>query len=183
MKTLDRSPWPSNRDEARFAAQQWLWPLRGISTPKLGRSPARIRRLNPPHVVDSARTIWRASSFNSASRCCSATFRCRRISSPRARPESCRPPSKPAGQALEEQRQEAERAEKEERARIDAQIDAMPEEQRLSLFERAKAQLVASHPGMAIFFRAHPENAIHDGAVRGRMRQLLTQGRESSPAN
>jgi hypothetical protein len=79
-------------------------------------------------------------------------------------------------EALQEQRQEAERAEREERARVDARIDAMPEAHRLALFEQAKAQLLANHPGMAMFFRTNPENAIHDGAVRGRMHQILAQG-------
>lgn len=78
-------------------------------------------------------------------------------------------------QALQEQRQEAERAEREERARMDARIDALPEAERLALFEQAKAQLLVSYPGMALFFRMNGEKAIHDGAVRGRMRQLFAQ--------
>lgn len=78
-------------------------------------------------------------------------------------------------QALLEQRQEAERAEREEHARIDARIDALPEAERLALFEQAKALLLASYPGMAVFFRMNGEKAINDGAVRGRMRQLFVQ--------
>ena len=67
-------------------------------------------------------------------------------------------------------------AEEDERNRMDAQIDALPEAIRQALFEQAKAQLVASHPGMAVFFKANPDDAIRDGAVRGRMRQILGQG-------
>ena len=78
-------------------------------------------------------------------------------------------------QALREQQQAAERAEQEERNRLDAAIDALSEEQRRILFEQAKAQLLASHPGMAVFFQAHPDNALNDGAVRERMRRLFTQ--------
>lgn len=75
-------------------------------------------------------------------------------------------------QAFHERQQEIERAEEEQRIRMDAQIDALPEEQIRSLFEQAKAQLLASHPSMAEFFRANPD-AINNGAVRNRMRRLF----------
>lgn len=78
--------------------------------------------------------------------------------------------------AMAEQRLEQIHAEENERNRMDAQIDALPEDARRDLFEQAKAQLLASYPGMAVFFEAHPEDAIRDGAVRGRMRQILAQG-------
>jgi hypothetical protein len=78
-------------------------------------------------------------------------------------------------QVLRQQQQEDERTEQEQRSRMDAQIDALPKEQLQALFEQAKAQLLASYPGMAMFFRANPDNAIHDGAVRERMRQILGQ--------
>jgi len=78
-------------------------------------------------------------------------------------------------QARREQQQTAERTEQEHRNRLDARIDALPEERRWNLFEQAKAQLLASHPGMAVFFKANPMSAIDDGAVRDRMRQILTQ--------
>jgi hypothetical protein len=42
------------------------------------------------------------------------------------------------------------------------------------LFEQAKAELLASYPGMAVFFKANPDDAINDGAVRARMRQLMS---------
>jgi hypothetical protein len=51
------------------------------------------------------------------------------------------------------------------------------------LFEQAKAQLLATYPSMAVFFKANRDNAIHDGAVRGKMRQLLAQERDSSKAS
>lgn len=75
-------------------------------------------------------------------------------------------------QAILELQQADQQAEEEERRRANAQIDALPEEQRQALFEQAKAQLLASHPGMAVFFKANPD-AINDGAVRGRMHRLL----------
>ena len=78
-------------------------------------------------------------------------------------------------QARREQQQTDERTEQEHRNRLDARIDALSEEQRWTLFEQAKAQLLASHPGMAVFFKANPMSAIDDGAVRDRMRQILTQ--------
>lgn len=77
-------------------------------------------------------------------------------------------------QALKEQQQAEERAEQELRGRLDAQIDALPKEQFQSLFEKAKARLLASYPGMAQFLKTSPD-AIHDGAVRERMRQIFTQ--------
>ena len=78
-------------------------------------------------------------------------------------------------QARREQQQNAERAEEEQRDALDARIDALPEEQRWSLFEQAKSQLLTSHPGMAVFFKAHAESAMQDGAVRDRMRRILAQ--------
>jgi hypothetical protein len=80
-------------------------------------------------------------------------------------------------QALREHQQAAERAEQEERNRLDASIDALPEEQLKLLFEQAKARLLAIHPGMAVYFQNHPEKALHDGAVREHMRQILAQAR------
>jgi hypothetical protein len=77
-------------------------------------------------------------------------------------------------QAILELQQADQQAEEEERLRANAQIDALPEEQRQALFEQAKTQLLASHPGMAVFFKANPD-AIHDGAVRGRMHRLLAR--------
>ncbi|HUB31400.1 MAG TPA: hypothetical protein VMA31_00180 [Bryobacteraceae bacterium] len=77
-------------------------------------------------------------------------------------------------QALREEQEAAERAEQEVRSQLDAQIDALPAKQLLTLFEQAKARLLASHPGMAMFFRNNPD-AIHDGAVRARMRQIFAQ--------
>jgi len=78
--------------------------------------------------------------------------------------------------AIAEQRLAQLQAEENERIRMDAQIDAMPEAGRQSLFEQAKSQLLAGHPGMAVFFKAHPEDAIRDGAVRAKMRQILARG-------
>jgi len=78
--------------------------------------------------------------------------------------------------ALLDERQAAERAEREERARVDSYIDSLPETHRRALFEQAKAQLLAGYPGMAVFFRANGDAAMQDGAVRGRMRQILAQG-------
>jgi len=78
-------------------------------------------------------------------------------------------------QAVAEQHLAQLLAEEDERNRMDAQIDALPEAVRRALFDQAKIQLLASHPGMAVFFKAHPEDAIRDGAVRGRMRQILAQ--------
>ena len=75
--------------------------------------------------------------------------------------------------AFAEERLAQLQAEENERIRMDAQIDALPAATRLALFEKAKAQLTASYPGMALFFKAHPEDAIRDGAVRGKMRQIF----------
>ena len=75
-------------------------------------------------------------------------------------------------QAARERQEAEERAEQEDRDRIDAQIDALPEKELRSLFEQAKAQLLAHHPNMA-YYLASP-GAIHDGAVRDRMRRIFT---------
>jgi hypothetical protein len=77
-------------------------------------------------------------------------------------------------QAAAEQHLAQLQAEEDERLRANAQIDALPEERRQSLFNQAKAQLLTSYPGMAVFL-ASPD-AINDGAVRGKMRQLLGLG-------
>lgn len=82
-------------------------------------------------------------------------------------------------QAIREQQQAAERSEQDERSRLDASIEALPTDERRSLIEKAKAQLLASYPGMAAYFQANPENAAHDGAVRERMRQILAQARQA----
>lgn len=74
-------------------------------------------------------------------------------------------------QAAAEQHLAQLQAEEDERVRANAQIDALPEERRQTLFNQAKAQLLVSYPGMAVFL-ATPD-AINDGAVRGKMRQLL----------
>jgi Replication initiator protein A len=67
-------------------------------------------------------------------------------------------------------------AAEEERNRLDAQLDALPEERRQALFKEAKAQLLDSFPSMARFFKAHPHDAINDDGVRSTMRQLMVQG-------
>ncbi len=79
-------------------------------------------------------------------------------------------------EAILKRQEEALRAEEEERLRVDGQIDALPEERRQALFHQAMAQLLANHPNMIHFFKTAPDKAIHDGAVRSRMRQILTQG-------
>jgi hypothetical protein len=63
-------------------------------------------------------------------------------------------------------------AQEEERNRKDAEIDALPEEQRQALFLQAKAQLLASNPNMADFFRTN-RDAINEGFVRKRMHQIF----------
>ena len=77
--------------------------------------------------------------------------------------------------AIAEQRLAQLHAEETERRRMDAEIDALPESAVQALFEQAKAQLLASYPGMTIFFQSHPEEAIRDGAVRGKMRQIFAR--------
>jgi hypothetical protein len=83
-------------------------------------------------------------------------------------------------QAIQEQQAADLAAEEAERQKLEDQIAALPEPSRQALFQQAKAQLLASHPGMALFFRANPDNAINDGAVRARMRQFLAQGWKAS---
>jgi hypothetical protein len=63
-------------------------------------------------------------------------------------------------------------AEENEHNRKDAEIDALPEEQRQALFRQAKAQLLASNPNMADFFRTN-RDAINEGFVRKRMHQIF----------
>jgi hypothetical protein len=81
-----------------------------------------------------------------------------------------------AGQpgALQQQTRTVQEAEEAERRKLDDQIAALPALVRQALFEQAKAELLASYPGMAVFFKANPDDAINDGAVRARMRQLMS---------
>ena len=81
-----------------------------------------------------------------------------------------------AGQpgAIQQQSRVAQEAEEAERQKLDSQIAALPESDRQVLFAKAKAELLASYPGMAVFFKANPDDAINDGAVRARMRQLIS---------
>jgi hypothetical protein len=78
--------------------------------------------------------------------------------------------------AILQRRQAAEEAEEQKRQEQDSQIAALPDSDRQALLDQAKAELVTSHPSMAAFFKANPANAINDGAVRVRMRQLMSQG-------
>jgi len=75
--------------------------------------------------------------------------------------------------AAGEQRWEQIQAEEFERSLMDAQIDALPEATRQALFEKSKAQLLALYPSMALFFKAHPDEAVN--AIRGKMRQIYAQ--------
>lgn len=77
-------------------------------------------------------------------------------------------------EALQQQRQAAQAAEEAERQKLDSRIAALPEPDRQALFDQAKAELLASYPGMAAFFKANPDDAINDGAVQARMRQLIS---------
>lgn len=82
-------------------------------------------------------------------------------------------------QAILDQQAAALTAEEAERQERDRAIAALPREVHQALFDQAKFQLLASHPGMAHFFQTNPDNATDDGAVRARMRQLLAQGWKS----
>ena len=74
-------------------------------------------------------------------------------------------------------RQAANLAEEEvERQKLDSQIAALPEADRLALLQQAKAELLAQHPNMAMFFKTHPDSAVEDGSIKVRMRNLLAQG-------
>jgi hypothetical protein len=74
-------------------------------------------------------------------------------------------------------RQAANLAQEEaERQKLDSQIAALPEEARLALLAQAKAELLAQHPNMAMFFKTHQGSAVEDGSVKVRMRNLLAQG-------
>jgi hypothetical protein len=78
--------------------------------------------------------------------------------------------------AVLERQEAAFRAEEEERLRVDAQIDALPEERRQALFHQAMAQLLANQPNMIHFFKTAPDKAMQDGSVRSKMRQIFTRG-------
>ena len=82
-------------------------------------------------------------------------------------------------QALLEEQDAQFRASEEKTAALNAQIDALPEAARQDLVAQAKAELLSQHPSMKAFFQTHPDSAIHDGALRSRMRQLITQGWDS----
>ena len=74
-------------------------------------------------------------------------------------------------------RQAANLAQEEaERQKLDAQIAALPEVDRLALLSQAKAELLAQHPNMAMFLKTHQGSAVEDGSVKVRMRNLLAQG-------
>ena len=77
-------------------------------------------------------------------------------------------------QALQEQTEAEEAA----RAAGDLELNqfaADHSEQYQAFYEQAKTELFAAHPGMAVFARAHPDSALHDGAIRARVRQLVKQ--------
>lgn len=74
-------------------------------------------------------------------------------------------------------RQAANLAQEEaEHQKLDSQIAALSEDARLALLSQAKAELLAQHPNMAMFFKTHPDSAVEDGSVKVRMRNLLAQG-------
>jgi hypothetical protein len=79
-------------------------------------------------------------------------------------------------QAFADRQSAAIAQEEAERQKLDAQIAALPEQARLALLAQAKAELLSQHPGMATFFKTHPESALEDGSVKVRMRNLVAQG-------
>jgi hypothetical protein len=79
-------------------------------------------------------------------------------------------------EAIQKERQAALAAEEAERQKLDSEIAELPEEARLALLSQAKADVLAKHPNMAVFFHNHPDSAIEDGAVRATIKTLLSQG-------
>lgn len=77
---------------------------------------------------------------------------------------------------LKKQRLSAIEAEEEESRRLSAEIGALPAEARQALLDQAKADLLAQHPQMALFFKTDPDNAANDGAVQTRMRAMFKAG-------
>jgi hypothetical protein len=79
-------------------------------------------------------------------------------------------------QALRKQHEEAIAAEEAQTASLDSLIEQLSETARLALLAQAKAELIAQYPGMATFFKTRPDAAAADGAVRAKMRKLITEG-------
>ncbi len=86
-------------------------------------------------------------------------------------------------QALQQQQETALREDEAARQLADAELAGLPPQEHQALFEKAKAELMAQYPGIAAVFKAHPDSAINDGAIRARMRALLASGRggQTSP--
>jgi hypothetical protein len=99
-----------------------------------------------------------------------ATFETSRTRNARERAE------KEQRQAFTDRQAAALAQEEAERQKLDAQIAALPAEARLALLAQAKADLLTQHPGMAVFFKTHPESAVEDGSVKVRMRNLVAEG-------
>src|ERR1017187_8921355 len=76
-------------------------------------------------------------------------------------------------EAQQKQRQTAQEAEDVARRQADAQLAGLPPEAHQALLDQAKAEIFHEHPFMA---KQKDASAIHEGAIRARMRNLLKDG-------
>ena len=76
-------------------------------------------------------------------------------------------------EALQKQRQAAQDAEDAARRQADAEMAALEPEAHQALLDQAKTEIFREHPFMA---KQKDASAIHEGAIRARMRNLLKDG-------
>jgi hypothetical protein len=76
-------------------------------------------------------------------------------------------------QALQQQTETAQAAEDAARRQADEQLAALAPEAHQALLEQAKAEIFKQHPFMA---QQKNASAIHEGAIRARMRAIITTG-------
>ena len=76
-------------------------------------------------------------------------------------------------EAIQQQRQAAQEAEDAARRQADEQLAALPPEAHQALLDLAKAEIFQEHPFIA---KQKDASAIHDGAIRARMRNHLASG-------
>jgi hypothetical protein len=76
-------------------------------------------------------------------------------------------------EALQKQRQAAQEAEDATRRQADERMAALPPEAHQALLDQARTEIFREHPFMA---KQKDASAIHEGAIRARMRNLLKDG-------
>jgi len=79
-------------------------------------------------------------------------------------------------QAIQQHREEVQRQEDASRQALEAQISALTPHARQALIDQATAEFYAQYPHLLSIAKVKTDGAIHDGAIRARMRVMVANG-------